>query len=226
MIIWDTPSGLIIDRSDACAGLVYSNSIICSSWGSMGTRCAASPWAEGSLGALGEAVAAAAASAAAPSPPWGGLSDAALLAFPGTRGCGCALPACCSRVAGAPASAAAWGTADFRFRFAALLDSASAESSATSFRGTSFFEVSGVFVGFFFVGVAASSSSSSSSSSCSPFSTRFFIVLFQWFLIALSVLPGRYFAISAQRLPYLVCASSSFASSSSVQLSRRMSGLR
>ena len=58
------------------------------------------------------------------------------------------------------------------------------------------------------------------------FSILRFIEEFQWFLIALSVLPGRSLAISAQRFPSLECASRMIWSSSSLQGSLRMSGSR
>lgn len=45
---------------------------------------------------------------------------------------------------------------------------------------------------------------------------RFCMVLFQWFLMALSVRPGRCFAISAQRFPYFLCNARIFSSSSCV----------
>mmetsp|Transcript_23675 Transcript_23675/g.80704 ORF Transcript_23675/g.80704 Transcript_23675/m.80704 type:complete len:285 (-) Transcript_23675:136-990(-) len=51
-------------------------------------------------------------------------------------------------------------------------------------------------------------------------------VLFQWFLMALSVRPTNSFAMSAHLLPYLRCASSSLASSTPLHPSRLMSGLR
>lgn len=52
------------------------------------------------------------------------------------------------------------------------------------------------------------------------------IVLFQWFLIALSVLPGRYLAISAHRLPSLACSSTIRLSSSSVNAVFFISGFK
>ena len=48
--------------------------------------------------------------------------------------------------------------------------------------------------------------------------------LFQWFLIALSVRPGKNFAISAQRLPRLLCASINMASSSALHASFTTTG--
>lgn len=51
-------------------------------------------------------------------------------------------------------------------------------------------------------------------------------VLCQWFLIALSVRPGRCFAIAAQALPYCAWAASSASSSTGVQSPRLMLGSR
>lgn len=59
-----------------------------------------------------------------------------------------------------------------------------------------------------------------------PSPARRFSVLFQWFLIALSVRPGRCRAIAAQALPYCACAASSASSSSAVQSPRLMLGSR
>ena len=56
--------------------------------------------------------------------------------------------------------------------------------------------------------------------------TRRRIVEFQWFLMALSVLPGRSFAISAHLLPKLLCASRIVRSSSSVHGVFLMSGFK
>ena len=70
---------------------------------------------------------------------------------------------------------------------------------------------------------AATRASLPTASTASTFRLR---VLFQWFLIELSVRPGRLSAIFAHLLPYCWCARTRAASSSSLQLSRLMSGLR
>mmetsp|Transcript_10202 Transcript_10202/g.42346 ORF Transcript_10202/g.42346 Transcript_10202/m.42346 type:complete len:251 (+) Transcript_10202:1704-2456(+) len=57
-------------------------------------------------------------------------------------------------------------------------------------------------------------------------SAFFLKVEFQWFLMALSVLPGSILAISAHLLPWILWASSRVLSSSSVHPSRLISGLR
>ena len=51
-------------------------------------------------------------------------------------------------------------------------------------------------------------------------------VLFQWFLMALSVRPTKVLAISAQRLPNWWCAMMSLRSSAVLHSSRLMSGFR
>ena len=54
----------------------------------------------------------------------------------------------------------------------------------------------------------------------------FFIVEFQWFLIALSDLPGKYLAISAHLLPICMCKSNSNLSSVSVHAVFLISGFK
>lgn len=57
-------------------------------------------------------------------------------------------------------------------------------------------------------------------------SIRFFMVEFQWFLMALSERPGRNFAISAQRFPMRECRSRRILSSSSLHAVFFMSGFK
>jgi hypothetical protein len=57
-------------------------------------------------------------------------------------------------------------------------------------------------------------------------STLRFIDEFQWFLMELSVRPGKRFAISAQRLPNSWCARRIALSSSSVHVDFTMSGFK
>mmetsp|Transcript_11221 Transcript_11221/g.46864 ORF Transcript_11221/g.46864 Transcript_11221/m.46864 type:complete len:229 (-) Transcript_11221:626-1312(-) len=61
---------------------------------------------------------------------------------------------------------------------------------------------------------------------CTLFSrrVRFRIIEFQWFLTALSVLPGKYLAISTHLLPSSLCLSWRVSSSSTVHDSRRIPG--
>mmetsp|Transcript_6391 Transcript_6391/g.21443 ORF Transcript_6391/g.21443 Transcript_6391/m.21443 type:complete len:217 (+) Transcript_6391:1338-1988(+) len=72
----------------------------------------------------------------------------------------------------------------------------------------------------------ASAAASASSPLASASSTLRFSVLFQWFLIALSVRPTNVFAISAHLFPNVLCAMIKLRSSSRDHSSRLISGLR
>mmetsp|Transcript_138076 Transcript_138076/g.335613 ORF Transcript_138076/g.335613 Transcript_138076/m.335613 type:complete len:222 (+) Transcript_138076:222-887(+) len=76
------------------------------------------------------------------------------------------------------------------------------------------------------VSAAASAAASGGNPLATASSTLRFRVLFQWFLIALSVRPTNVFAISAHLFPYSACATMSFWSSSLDHSSRLISGLR